>query len=347
VNSANDALAMIEELFRAGDNDGSGDIDPVELSKLVVQIFEKLRKPIPHDFRCDLEGVIRKAMQRFDVDNSGTINFTEFLELLSCPPWRGLLPSKIRKELPKLVLGGKKVRDVPRTKGQKAVKDARTMPVGSLLDALGIVGCTQAFVREGFGLIGDLLEVAYKLNEKDLESLGVAAAIHQKRLLKMIRSGDPVAFIERYEQAQKMQAEMALHFDTGGKRISEANNNAKTATRRRSTPTYKRHADLKLPGPPSPNRVISPCTPVRIPGESYGPRQERPNTGWTLGMAPERPSNSTWEDRSPNHRVKSRLSVMDRPVYPRSIINHSDMMIYRGYIAFENKGVQDTGFMLG
>ena len=48
--------------------------------------------------------------------------------------------------------------------------------------------------------------MAYKLNEKDLESLGVAAAIHQKRLLKMIRSGDPVAFIERYEQAQKMQA---------------------------------------------------------------------------------------------------------------------------------------------
>ena len=74
MNSANDALAMIEELFRAGDNDGSGDIDPVELSKLVVQIFEKLRKPIPHDFRCDLEGVIRKAMQRFDVDNSGTIH---------------------------------------------------------------------------------------------------------------------------------------------------------------------------------------------------------------------------------------------------------------------------------
>ena len=42
---------------------------------------------------------IKKAMARFDVNESGTLSFEEFLQMLSSTPWRGLMPKHIRDSI--------------------------------------------------------------------------------------------------------------------------------------------------------------------------------------------------------------------------------------------------------
>ena len=46
-----------------------------------------------------LKDTVQLTMVRFDVDKSGTISFDEFLQMLCCPPWRGLMPKEMRKSL--------------------------------------------------------------------------------------------------------------------------------------------------------------------------------------------------------------------------------------------------------
>ena len=47
---------------------------------------------------------VRTAIARFDADNSGTINFIEFLRMITMKPWKGLFPREVQDRLPKLVL---------------------------------------------------------------------------------------------------------------------------------------------------------------------------------------------------------------------------------------------------
>ena len=48
-------------------------------------------------------------------------------------------------------------------------------------------------------------------------------------------------------------------------------------------------------------------------------------------------------DRGPHHRVKSRLSPMDRPKFPRDIINTQDSEMWRVMINQEQRGSGGCG----
>jgi len=220
---AQEMLSMIEELFLSGDEDRSGDIDAPEMCRLVLEIFERLKKPIPHDFKVDLEGVVRKSMRRFDVDNSGTIDFGEFLQMLACPPWRALMPPLVRKELPKLLgLDERAPPPMPNLKpDQNAQRDASQVPTAELLAALGVQGCDASFKREGFEFVSDLVEVAFKLKTADLEELGMKKPLEIKKLLRIIRSGDPVEVVTQHLERKALSSEMSTYFKTGGKRLDK------------------------------------------------------------------------------------------------------------------------------
>ena len=103
---AEKAIQLAKELFTEGDADASGALDPQELAKLITHLFERFKKPIPFDFRSNMELAVKKAMARFDLDHNGTLDFGEFCKMLCCNPFRGLLPPKLRKEMPPLVLRG-------------------------------------------------------------------------------------------------------------------------------------------------------------------------------------------------------------------------------------------------
>jgi len=115
------------------------------------------------------------------------------------------------------------------------------------------------------------------------------------------------------------------------------------STKRKPLPCSQRHAALVLPRPPKATNIVSPCTPVRAPGDKKANGHVNPvnslNVGWNVGLAPERPSNSTWFQRGTALRIKSRLSVMDRPMYPRHVFNHEDATSFKGYIEFDQRYV--------
>jgi len=331
-------LAMIEALYNECDRDGSGEVDPLELNDLIYLIFERLKKPIPENFATESEGIANKAMEQFDKDRDGKITFNEFTQLLCVAPWCDLLPPAVLADL-KALLG--------RGKEKRVRVDVSDWPIEQLLEGVGIKGCDEVFHEEGFLTIGDLLDIAFKINEQDLVSLGIKGKIQQKNLLRVIRSGDPHDFMMEANKRKIIANDMREHYARGGRRLTkEELEEARQSTsfvneQRKPLPCSRRHASLVMPKPPKPTNVVSPCTPVRSPADKKANGKSNPvnslKVGWNMGLPTERPANSTWEQRGTSLRIKSRLSVMDRPTYPRNVFNHGDAQVFKGYIEFDQR----------
>ena len=111
---------MAKQIFMDADKDSSGELDDEELMQVMVELTKKLGQAITADLKMQLnEEVVdlillcidsllvvqvRAAISRFDADNSGTINFMEFLRMITMKPWKNLFPSEVQNRLPKLVL---------------------------------------------------------------------------------------------------------------------------------------------------------------------------------------------------------------------------------------------------
>lgn len=348
---AQKALLLAKNLFNAGDVDKSGELDVGELSNLILRMFEHFRKKMPADIRNNMEGTVTKAMARFDVDGNGVLDFQEFIKMMCCNPWKGFLPPKIRSELPKLVLSGGAPPMPKLNKPQKEeMQKCRDMPLEELLEAMSMAEYSDKFGQEGFLKVGDLLDVAFKLIPEDFDELGVKNKRHQDRLLQVVRSGNPMDVVERQKalQAQFSGSPLSGKFEQVAMPSSQFSGS-------QPPPRRNPHPHLQLPGAPSSskrNPRSTPCSPVRAPSRAAtvaaNPNiQDGSKMEWNHGgrndpfnpcLPQQRPANSSWYDRGPHHRVKSRLSPMDRPKFPRDIINTQDSEMWRVMINQEQRG---------
>lgn len=338
---AEKAFLLAKEMFEQGDVDQSGALDHQELSDVIVNLFARFDKKLPYDFRSNLATSVKKSMARFDLDNNGTLEFMEFCQMLCCNPFRGLLPPKIRKEMPGLVLrdGAPKMPRLAKPEKEELNK-MREMPLEDLLKALNMQAHTNRFTEEGFTTVGDMLDVAFKLVPQDFDELGVTNQHERKRLLQVVRSGNPIQFVE--EQQAREQAASA--YDSGAKFESlEMPATTSSFSVSKPLPRRKAYPHLKLPGKPSSTPKRSPCSPVRAPSRAGAPRrrpQQDAKVEWNLGMAPNRPENSSWYDRTPNLRVKSKMCALDRPTFPKDVVNQQDSDIWKFYIQQETRAMQ-------
>jgi len=92
-------LEFAREIFEKADVDDSGFIDEHELGELLKMIWAKLGKPFGKADKERLRYEVHAAMVNFDVDDSGTISFPEFIMLLSKRPWRLMLPKELQDDI--------------------------------------------------------------------------------------------------------------------------------------------------------------------------------------------------------------------------------------------------------
>ena len=85
-------LAMARTLFEEADADHSGEIDEHELWMVLEKLYAKMGRPVSVADRQGMQQQVRRCMQLFDKDQSGTIDFEEFLKMIIRDPWREMLP---------------------------------------------------------------------------------------------------------------------------------------------------------------------------------------------------------------------------------------------------------------
>lgn len=341
------ALLMAQDLFTAGDADQSGELDCAELAQLILKMFEKFKKKMPTDIRNNMEATVKKAMARFDIDGNGVLDFNEFMKMMCCNPWKGLLPPKIRNQLPALVLTGG-VPAMPKlNKPQKEqMQKCREMNLLELLEAMDMAEYNDRFAQEGFCKVGDLLDVAFKLISSDFEELGIKNKRHQDRLLQVVRSGNPLDIVEKQQALQaQFNAPPGTSLSSNFEQVAMPSSSFSGSN---PPPRRNPHPHLRLPGRPSATAKRSPCSPVRAPSRAAvvgtNPNvQSGSKVEWNSGLPANRPENSSWYDRYPRHRVKSRMSPMDRPKFPKDIINTQDSEMWRVVINQEARHSTDGG----
>jgi len=96
---ADGILEYAKQLFDEADVDESGFIDEHELGELIKMLWAKLSKPFGKADQDRLRYEVHAAMQNFDVDDSGTLSFPEFVMLLSKRPWRLMLPKEMQDDI--------------------------------------------------------------------------------------------------------------------------------------------------------------------------------------------------------------------------------------------------------
>lgn len=107
------------ELFDEFDEDNDGKLSRGEIRKALTKLWERTERSGP-EARCAvfveilcmdrpidredstelLETETKQVMERFDTTGDGQIAFREFLCMMCLPPWRLLLPVKVRKCTP-------------------------------------------------------------------------------------------------------------------------------------------------------------------------------------------------------------------------------------------------------
>jgi len=101
-NGWNDGLSpkvkkAAQQVFKDGDRDGSGTIDGYEMFVLMQTLFRKLGIQLRDDMLPLLQSECQAALDVYDDDGSGELDFEEFCLVLSRDPWREMLPSDSRK----------------------------------------------------------------------------------------------------------------------------------------------------------------------------------------------------------------------------------------------------------
>jgi len=87
-----------KEVFLASDADNSGTIDADEMFTLVQMLFRRLGIPLRPDYLPLLKEEVTLALELYDDDGSGELEFDEFCSVLCKDPWRELLPTDSRKK---------------------------------------------------------------------------------------------------------------------------------------------------------------------------------------------------------------------------------------------------------
>lgn len=87
-----------KEVFMEADADKSGTIDADEMFVLVQILFKRLGVPLRPEFLPLLKEEVVTALELYDDDGSGELEFDEFCSVLCKDPWRELLPTDSRKK---------------------------------------------------------------------------------------------------------------------------------------------------------------------------------------------------------------------------------------------------------
>ena len=87
---------------RSQDADSSryGELQRADLEVLVVKLWKAIGRPMPTSYQQRVPKVVDDTLQQYCTRaGAASINFGEFLEMLSHTPWRVLLPPAEREEL--------------------------------------------------------------------------------------------------------------------------------------------------------------------------------------------------------------------------------------------------------
>ena len=95
---------LCKKLFDEADADNSGELDEEELANLTKKLFDEIGEPLPAEYKINLIGEIQKVIELNDKDGNGNLNFREFLQMLTRPPWKKLMPPLVQDNLPKVVM---------------------------------------------------------------------------------------------------------------------------------------------------------------------------------------------------------------------------------------------------
>jgi len=100
-------LQVLKELFQAADEDMSGALDRVELSKLVQSYYQLMERTTLTKVKA--LAMTDEAIERFDEDSSGLIEFEEFVAMFCVnePPFISKLPNIVCAELDHMIITGK------------------------------------------------------------------------------------------------------------------------------------------------------------------------------------------------------------------------------------------------
>jgi Ca2+-binding EF-hand superfamily protein len=95
-------IRAARELFIEVDMDGNGWVDADELYWLIKKLQRRIGRH--NQSRAQLDADVYDAMNTFDTDRNGSLNFHEFLRMITTHPWCEMLPEEVQRHLPKFVM---------------------------------------------------------------------------------------------------------------------------------------------------------------------------------------------------------------------------------------------------
>jgi Ca2+-binding EF-hand superfamily protein len=132
-------IRAARDLFIEVDMDGNGWIDADELYWLLKKLQRRIG--VSNASREQLDADVHLAMESFDAGRTGTLNFHEFLRMITSNPWCQMLPEEVQRHLPNFVYqegGG--------SQGGGAGRGS-TLPIASSDRQLGSAIASQAAAR--------------------------------------------------------------------------------------------------------------------------------------------------------------------------------------------------------
>eukprot|EP00656_Telonema_subtile_P049542 TRINITY_DN6184_c0_g1_i1.p1 TRINITY_DN6184_c0_g1~~TRINITY_DN6184_c0_g1_i1.p1 ORF type:complete len:528 (-),score=192.16 TRINITY_DN6184_c0_g1_i1:124-1707(-) len=94
-------IRAARELFKEVDMDENGWIDNDELYWLLKKLQRRIGSQT--DTKEQLDHQVSAAMDTFDSGHTGTLNFHEFLRMITTQPWANMLPAEVQRHLPNFV----------------------------------------------------------------------------------------------------------------------------------------------------------------------------------------------------------------------------------------------------
>jgi len=94
-------IRAARDLFIEVDMDGNGWIDADELYWLLKKLQRRIG--VSNSSREQLDADVHSAMASFDAGKTGSLNFHEFLRMITTAPWCNMLPEEVQRHLPNFV----------------------------------------------------------------------------------------------------------------------------------------------------------------------------------------------------------------------------------------------------
>ena len=159
------------QLFDEADMNMNGTLSSEEIGQLVWQFWQRLG--VEGIEWAHLEREVQRILEEFDKDANGSIDFGEFLEMLTYLEWQELLPVEVQEEMRVVSQEWAQVLRVTR-----GIFDSADVDKNGVIDAQelgGLVRLAYAKLQPGVELSGDDVaqEVAHILSEFDLDHNGV------------------------------------------------------------------------------------------------------------------------------------------------------------------------------